>query len=320
MVDYGRALFSLPTMLVGARVTSLSVIIPAFNEAARLPLTLAQSLDFLREHEVLRSWELIVVDDGSTDDTSACVQRQRRQPQGVPPDAASRVRLLRSVRNHGKGAALAAGASCARGDHVLFMDADGGTPIAALSKLEGAMHRSDDTCATIVVGSRSMPRPWNRQLMGRVFRWLASTCVDGVDDTRESASHHEAPRYAGHDATAERVCEDDTCCWSSLMTAECGFKLLTREAAVATMPHLHVCRWAYDVELLHLAQRRGIRVASAAVPAVDVEGSKVRWHTPAAMMLDVLRIGALYRLGIWRMSDRACRGAVEAYEEQALED
>ena len=70
--------------------------------------------------------------------------------------------------------------------------------------------------------------------MGNVFRMLVSTCVGSVEDT------------------------------------QCGFKLLTREAAAATMPHLHVRRWAYDVEMLHLAQRHGMAVFSASVDANDV--------------------------------------------------
>ena len=231
---------------------SLSVIIPAFNERDRLPSTLSRSLDYLSEQKY--GWEVVVVDDGSEDGTADWVMEAHAQ--------VAAVRLLRTERNRGKGAALAAGASVSLGERLLFMDADGGTPISTLPALERAM---SSTGCGVVVGQRKVDqrRPWLRQLMGSVFRRLAASCVADVEDT------------------------------------QCGFKLLTRAAASGTMPHLHVQRWAYDVELLYLAQQLGIGVTSTSVPALDVPGSKIQWYTPAQMMLDIARISALYRLGIW---------------------
>jgi dolichyl-phosphate beta-glucosyltransferase len=118
-----------------ARPTSgvfLSVIIPAFNERDRLPATLDQSLSYLSDQDY--GWEVVVVDDGSLDGTSDWVMQAHAQEDGV--------RLLRSERNRGKGAALAAGTSASRGERLLFMDADGGTPIVALPALEQAMSRT----------------------------------------------------------------------------------------------------------------------------------------------------------------------------------
>ena len=111
--------------------------------------------------------------------------------------------------------------------------------------------------------------------MGVVFAALTATCVCGVADT------------------------------------QCGFKLLTREAAAATMPYLHVNRWAYDVELLFLAQQLNLGVASVEVPAVDMAGSKIRWYTPIQMLLDVLRVSVLYRIGLWAVP-RGGRGKAAA--------
>jgi dolichyl-phosphate beta-glucosyltransferase len=240
---------------------SLSVVIPAFNERRRLPATLSRSLGYLSEQEF--TWEVVVVDDGSTDNTADWVMETHAQE--------AKVRVLRSERNCGKGAALAAGASASLGERLLFMDADGGTPISALPALEQTM---SSTSSGVVVGQRmvAQSRPWLRRLMGFVFRRLAATCVADLEDT------------------------------------QCGFKLLTRAAAERTMPHLHVQRWAYDVELLYLAQQLGVGVATASVPAIDVPGSKIQWHTPAQMMLDIARISALYRLGIWSLPGDADRG------------
>ena len=112
--------------------------------------------------------------------------------------------------------------------------------------------------------------------MGVVFAALTATCVSGVADT------------------------------------QCGFKLLSRDAAAATMPHLHVTRWAYDVELLFLAQRLGLSVGSCPVPSTDVAGSKIAWFTPAEMLLDVLRVSVLYRVGLWAMPPPQLVGGREA--------
>ncbi len=260
----------------------LSVIIPSYNEAERLPETLDASLSYLHAHAGARRWELIVVDDGSSDGTlEACRPRQRAER--------GRLRLLRSSVNRGKGAALAAGCRQARGDRMLLMDADGGTPLSSMPLLERAMDSAPAGCG-VVVGARrsgSSRRSRWRRLMGWIFRRLAATAVGGVEDT------------------------------------QCGFKLLSREAAAATMPHLRVWRWAYDVELLHLAQRLGFGVACVPVPAADMPGSKVRWHTPWQMAYDVARVSALYRLGVWRVPGAGGRGgeggACSQYVEEPLE-
>jgi len=189
--------------------------------------------------------------------------------------AEPRLRLFRAKQNCGKGAALAAGAQHARGSRVLFMDADNGTPITALPSLEAMM---DAEACDVVVGLRGgdAQRSWHRRLMGAVFVALTATCVAGVPDT------------------------------------QCGFKLLRRQAVAATMPHLRLRRWAYDVELLFLAQTLGLRVASCPVPSADVAGSKITWRTPAEMLWDVVRVSVLYRTRVWPLPKEDTVHAVQA--------
>ena len=244
-----------PSALMGASAPApaVSVVIPAYNEAARLPKTLERSLEYMRASH--RDWEIIVVDDGSSDGTAAAV---------VCCGLGAKLRLLRAERNCGKGAACVAGASAAAGERVLLMDADGATPLSALPLLEQRM--SQGGCE-MVAGSRELvlrQRPLRRQLLGRAFSLAAATCVRGVGDT------------------------------------QCGFKLLTRDAACAVLPRLHVAGWAFDVEMIHVAQRLGIRVDSVPVPWRDVDGSKIAWHTPAKMLADVARVRAMYSCGAWR--------------------
>jgi dolichyl-phosphate beta-glucosyltransferase len=155
---------------------SLSVIVPAYNEAERLPPMLREVLDFVRaEH---RSAEIIVVDDGSTDGTSEEVRRL----------AASHpmARLIRLPQNRGKGYAVRTGVVNATGERILFADADGSTPIAELHRLERAM----DAGADVAVGSRALAGEGvvvraqvSRRLIGRVFQALvrALTITEVVD-------------------------------------------------------------------------------------------------------------------------------------------
>jgi len=153
------------------------VIIPAYDEAERLPRTLEESLAHLSTTR-RGPWEIIVVDDGSHDSTCEFVAARLA--------AEPRLRLLSSGRgaNRGKGAGLAAGAAAARGDLLLLLDADGATPLSALPALE---RRVGARGCEMAVGCRAAAlaaRPAARRLMGVVFAALASTCVRGVPDTQ----------------------------------------------------------------------------------------------------------------------------------------
>ena len=154
----------------------LSVVIPAWNEEARIGSTLeaiAGYLDALRE-----DYEVLVVDDGSSDGTGRVVEAA----------GGRRVRLLRLPENRGKGAAVRAGVLASRGDEILFSDADLATPIGELPKLRAALARGCD----IAIGSRALAgsevqvrqHPL-RQEMGRTFNRLVRVLVlEGFRDTQ----------------------------------------------------------------------------------------------------------------------------------------
>jgi dolichyl-phosphate beta-glucosyltransferase len=210
-----------------------SVVLPAFNEAHRLPPYLDEVVAYFEGRGA--PYEVIVVDDGSADDTAARVEHVCRTHAAV--------RLLRLGQNRGKGAAVRAGMLAARGRYRLFADADGATRIGELKRLEPLLTAGAD----VAVGSRVLPDASvsvvalrHRVAAGRLFNWFVARL--GLAEISDS---------------------------------QCGFKAFTAAAAADLFTRLSTRGFAFDVELLLLAQAAGYRVAEAAVNWADQPGSKV---------------------------------------------
>lgn len=196
-------------------------------------------------------YEVLVVDDGSGDAT--------RERVGALQAAHPALVLHPLPGNRGKGHAVRVGMLRARGALRLMADADGATPIAEVKRLETALRAGAD----LAVGSRARPDPsvavvarLHRKLFGRIFHAVVRAMgVDGIADT------------------------------------QCGFKLLRGHVAEALFPHVATDGFAFDVELLLLAQRAGYRIAEVPVNWVDRVGSKVgvATHGPR-MLLEILRV------------------------------
>lgn len=234
---------------------SLSIVIPAYNERERIQNTLRETLDFLRSQPP-RRFEVIVVDDGSQDGTPTQVESLE--------DPA--VRCLPLGRNRGKGAAVRTGILDAKGDRILFMDADLSTPIEELQLLEDAMDRGFH----IAIGSRALPesrlerrQPLPRELMGRTFNVLVKQILfSGIADT------------------------------------QCGFKLFTRPVARELFGNQQLDGFAFDVEVLWLAQQANIPILEVPVRWRHEDRSKVSPVTDSSKMLfDLLKLRARSWLG-----------------------
>lgn len=246
----GPGLPSLSAARRGAR--SLSIIVPAYNEERRLPTTLAALADYVRS--VRLDVEIVVVDNGSQDGTSARVMEAAAD---VPF-----IRLIRSPVNSGKGGAILSGMRSVRKEAVLYTDADLSTPIGELDRLWERYDAGYD----VVIASRRMkdsritrPQPVRRRIAGRVFNGLVRLlCVRGYADT------------------------------------QCGFKLFRRTALDAILPRLRTSGFAIDVEILLRARERGLRVAEVGVAWNDSPGSRVRLLRHGTRMLaELLRMRGL---------------------------
>jgi dolichyl-phosphate beta-glucosyltransferase len=230
-------------------VPGLSIIIPAYNEQARLPPRLGHVLDYLRLN--YPSFELIVVDDGSSDDTVAVVEAVLA--------GEHRARLITYEPNRGKGYALRRGALASTGQYVVFTDADLSTPIEEVPRALACLCQAD-----IVIGSRRLPasdirrhQPLYRRLASDIFRWMRI----GLVGLRQVA---------------------DT---------QCGFKAYRGALARQLFARAQVDRFMIDVEVLYLAERAGLRIIEMSVRWNDAPGSKVRlWRGLVNTLRDLLRI------------------------------
>jgi dolichyl-phosphate beta-glucosyltransferase len=229
---------------------ALSIVIPAYNEESRLPPTLNVVRAYL-EASLFPNAEIVVVDDGSRDGTAKLVETFAcKDP---------RIRLVRNPGNRGKGFSIRHGMLEARGEWILFSDADLSTPIEELSKL---MEAARAQSAQIVIGSRDLDRSlggvhqtqW-RELAGRFFN---------------------------------RVMRAVT--WLPFSDTQCGFKLYHRDAAQVVFSRQQLDGFGFDVEDLYIARVRGLRATEVPVRWNNVEGTKVSLLSGARPFLDLLLI------------------------------
>ena len=253
---------------------SLTIVVPAYNEAERIGPALDELFGYLRRGGPARAggrsslelgpWDVLVIDDGSSDETAALVEAR---PEATPrPDgAAAPLRLLR--RPHaGKGAAVRAGMLEASGDLVVFTDADLATPPDQIPLLTEALTTHD-----VALGSRVQPdgtdrrrtQPAYRRALGRLFRALAAAWVSTgpVPDT------------------------------------QCGFKGFRAASARDLFSRQRVTSIVFDVEIIHLARRLRRSVAIVPVQWSDKRGSRMRVGLPLALRVgwDLVRIPLVHR-------------------------
>jgi dolichyl-phosphate beta-glucosyltransferase len=251
---------------------SLSIIIPAYDEAARIGRSLEKILDYLAEQRG-RS-ELIVVDDGSRDETAKVSEEIFR----ARPSEKVEARVIRVRPNRGKGHAVRTGLLAARAPVALFSDADLSSPITEAPKIVEPIRAGQ---YDLVFGSRALDRkligvhqPWTREQSGRLFN-LMVRLLTGLPFS-------------------------DT---------QCGFKAFRMDVCRAVVEGMLIDRFGFDVELLYVCHRAGLRMLEYPVRWDDVEGSKVSLKTGLDGFRELRVIRRQARQGLY---DEAIRRTREA--------
>ena len=245
----------------------LSVIIPAYNESTRLGSTLDAVVDYMRAN--YPNAEVIVVDDGSSDETAALARESFAKARPL------RTSVISYKSNLGKGRAVRLGLLAARGDVALFSDADLSTPITETPKLIDPILRNE---CDVTFGSRALDRKligvhqsWRREQGGRVFN-LFVRLATGLPF------------------------------WDT----QCGFKAFKMSVCRPLVEAATVDRFGFDVELLYLAYKAGLRLREVPVRWDHNEGSKINFLNDSVKMLsEVGLIRQQARRGVYDSAIRA---------------
>lgn len=212
----------------------LSVVIPSYNEEKRLSHTVKRVVSLLEQ--IKKSYEIIIVDDGSRDSTRTIAEQLSQ--------SFLRVHVMSYEKNRGKGYAVKTGMLAAHSDFIFYMDADGSTSVRELLKFLPLFGRGAD----IVIGSRYMPQssveveqPIYRRLLGRFANALIQLLIlPGIHDS------------------------------------QCGFKGFTRSAAHTVFSKQTIDRWGFDFEILTIARAHRFIIQEVPVRWLDSHGSRVR--------------------------------------------
>ncbi|HEX6648507.1 MAG TPA: dolichyl-phosphate beta-glucosyltransferase [Pyrinomonadaceae bacterium] len=253
---------------------SLSVIIPAYNEAARLGDTLRAVVDYLRANSP--DAEVIVVDDGSSDNTAELAR------QTLKDSGSLRTSVISYKSNLGKGRAVRLGLLAARGDVTLFSDADLSTPISEAPKLIDPIVSGH---YDVTFGSRALDREligvhqsWRREQGGRIFN-LVVRLATGMPF------------------------------WDT----QCGFKAFRMSACRPLIEAATIDRFGFDVELLYLAFRAGLNLKEIPVRWDHNEGSKITLFTDSFKMVN--EVGLIRQQARRGVYDAAIRAVHELKKE-----
>lgn len=232
-----------------------SIIIPTYNEEKRISKTIKKILEFL---ENKKDFELIVVNDGSKDKTSQVVTSFKD----------TNIRLLEFSPNHGKGFAVKQGMLNAKGEIILFSDADLSTPIEEFDKLLKYIKNFD-----IVIGSRSIKganvvkhQPFYRELMGKIFNKIVRLfTIKGIIDT------------------------------------QCGFKMFTQKAAKDVFSRTKINGFGFDVEALFIARKLGYKIKEVPITWINDEQTKISpIKDSLKMFIEVLKVRINYWKGYYK--------------------
>ncbi|CAK9436439.1 uncharacterized protein LODBEIA_P09970 [Lodderomyces beijingensis] len=249
----------------------VSVVIPSYNEVQRLKKMFDEAVDYLEEHHHGR-YEIIIVDDGSSDGTSSyalsCANDKKLD--------AHVLKCVQLAENRGKGGAVAHGILHSQGKYALFADADGATRFSDIANLIAYLDSQGDNAA-IAIGSRAhmvntdavVKRSFIRNFL--MYGLHTLVYIFGI---------------------------------RSIQDTQCGFKMFNRQALVKVFPHMHTERWIFDVEVLLLGEIQGVRMKEISVNWQEIDGSKVDLARDSIeMAIDLVVTRLAYLFGIYKLNE-----------------
>ncbi|MHA1671205.1 MAG: dolichyl-phosphate beta-glucosyltransferase [Promethearchaeota archaeon] len=232
---------------------NISILVPAYNEGKRIPKFLGELIKFSSQN--LENFEILIIDDGSNDDTKEVVLSLIKNHRNM--------KLLSYSENMGKGHAVLMGVLKARGEFVLFIDADGSIkPEEILNMYKFYRKNKYD----IIIGSRislasniTNPQPFSRRLMSKFFNLYSNILF--------------------------RIKINDLLC---------GFKGFTKNAAFQVFKDLKAFRWEFDVEILYRARKNSLKVHQMPIEWKHEEGSKIKPLDPIFILLNLIVLRLRY--------------------------
>lgn len=258
----------LPDLVNDASSVKVGVVVPCYNEEVRLPSLLKTAVPFLNANYG-KSWEILIVDDGSKDRT-----RDVAMHWAAELNTGNHIKYCTLAQNRGKGGAVTHGMKCSSGEYILFADADDASDFTGLAKL---LHAVSGEPRSIAIGSRAhlvdshevIQRSKLRNFLMRCFHLLVYWFgVQTIKDT------------------------------------QCGFKLYRREAAREIFPYMHTEGWIFDVETLVIAIKKGIKIYEIPISWHEVTGSKIDLARDSIKMaVDLVVIRFAYLFGIYSYDD-----------------
>ncbi len=250
----------------------LSVVIPCYNETSRLREMLVEAVSHLENH-YHGKYEILIVDDGSSDGTAQYALKLAKDLDILPHT----LRIVQFVKNRGKGGAVCHGLQLARGQYVMFADADGASKFSDMDKLVKSVQNLDngrpEDVPAIAVGSRAhmvntdavVKRAFIRNLL--MYGLHTLVYIFGIRDVKDT---------------------------------QCGFKLFNKAAVKSICPLMHTEGWIFDVEMLILAERRNIKVSEVPISWHEVKGSKMVLSRDSLNMgIDLVVTRMAYILGVY---------------------
>ena len=232
----------------------LSIIIPTYNEEKRISATLSRIQFFLRSKTY--DYEIIVVDDGSSDNTVSIIEKDFLTEDG-------KIRIVKNGSNKGKGFSVKNGILGSSGKYVLFSDADLSAPIEEVDRLLKYINKDYDIC----IGSRSLKgsnveihQPWYREGMGKVFNFMVKLLL-----------------------------------FKDFNDTQCGFKLFKGDIARKLADLMKIDGFCFDVEIIYLAKRMGYRIVEVGVSWKNSPESRVKLiNSSLDMFRDLFKIKQIH--------------------------